>query len=113
MPALTATERSHHYRAKVWNDDQKHEAAKAKDRDKKKATMTEWEKNEKKQKEREAKQRQRRGKAKAGGRARGNRAIQDQEHAWKGCGHGNMCSTWNANEGSTCIWCCVIIDASR
>ena len=63
MPALTATERSHRFRAKVWNDDQEHKAAKAKDRDRKKqqrafkkATMTEREKNEKKQKEREAKQ---------------------------------------------------------
>ena len=55
MLALTATERSHRFRARVWNDDQKHEAAKAKYRDRKKqqqalkkATMTEREKNEKK-----------------------------------------------------------------
>ena len=47
------------------------------------------------------------------GRARGNRAIQVQEDAWNGCGQGNMCSTWNANEGNTCTWCCIIIDASR
>ena len=46
--------------------------------------------------------------SKTGGRARGTRAIQVKEHAWNGCGQGNMCSTWNAKEGNTCTWGAVL-----